>query len=61
MGGVAEFDPVLTSPLTPPTSQNTSGCADFVHGEVAVDYNAGFTSAVAGLKHLSLERKLPVI
>jgi hypothetical protein len=25
---------------------------DFVHNEVAMDYNAGFQSAVAGLAHL---------
>ena len=31
------------------------GCPDFIHMEVALDFNAGFTSAVAGLKHLSLQ------
>lgn len=30
------------------------GCSDFVHSEVATDFSAGFTSAVAALKHLSL-------
>ena len=31
------------------------GCPDFLKNEVAVDYNAGFTSAVAALKHLSMQ------
>ena len=35
-------------------------CDDYVHNEVATDYNAGFTSAVAGLKHLSLTKQLPL-
>ncbi|TFJ85003.1 hypothetical protein NSK_003427 [Nannochloropsis salina CCMP1776] len=30
------------------------GCPDFIHMEVALDFSAGFTTAVAGLKHLSL-------
>ncbi len=30
-------------------------------GPVALDFNAGFTSAVAGLKHLSLEGELPKV
>lgn len=29
-------------------------CKDYKHSECSVDYNAGFQSAVAGLKHLSL-------
>jgi len=32
----------------------TDSCPDYVHNEVATDYNAGFTSAVAALKHRSL-------
>lgn len=35
------------------------GCADFIKNEVATDYNAGFTSALAGLKHLSVKGELP--
>jgi len=31
------------------------GCPDFMHMEVALDFNAGFTSAVAAMKHLSLQ------
>lgn len=34
------------------------GCSDFVHMEVALDYNAAFTGAVAGLKMLSVQGKL---
>jgi endoglucanase len=34
-------------------------CNDYVHAEVATDYNAGFTSAAAGLHHLRLVKKLP--
>jgi len=33
-------------------------CRDYKHSEVAIDYNAGFTSAVAALKHLSLTGQL---
>jgi len=33
---------------------SADGCSDFVHSEVALDFSAGFTSAVAGLKHLNL-------
>ena len=29
--------------------------------EVATDYNAGFTSAIAALKHLSITKQLPSI
>ncbi|XP_060066785.1 endoglucanase E-4-like [Ylistrum balloti] len=32
---------------------------DYVQNEVACDYNAGFQSAVAGLKHLSITGQLP--
>ena len=32
----------------------TDSCQDYVHNEVATDYNAGFTSAVAAIKHLSV-------
>ncbi|XP_070565078.1 uncharacterized protein [Ptychodera flava] len=32
---------------------------DYVHNEVAIDYNAGFQSAVAGLKHLQLIGEYP--
>ena len=37
------------------------GCADFVRSEVATDYNAGFTSALAAMKHLSLLGQLPKV
>lgn len=33
-------------------------CQDYTRNEVATDYNAGFTSAVAGLKHLSVLGRL---
>ncbi|KAK7481405.1 hypothetical protein BaRGS_00027361 [Batillaria attramentaria] len=33
---------------------------DYVHNEVALDYNAGFQSALAGLKHLETTDELPV-
>jgi len=32
----------------------TDNCNDYIHNEVATDYNAGFTSAVAALKHQSV-------
>ncbi|ESO99345.1 hypothetical protein LOTGIDRAFT_158430 [Lottia gigantea] len=32
---------------------------DYIHNEVACDYNAGFQSAVAGLQHLANGQKLP--
>jgi endoglucanase len=31
---------------------------DYVHNEVAMDYNAGFQSAVAGLAHLKIKALL---
>lgn len=31
------------------------GCPDYIHSEVATDFNAGFTSGVAALKHLSMQ------
>ena len=33
-------------------------CSDYVHNEVATDYNAGLTSALAALKHLSVTKQL---
>ena len=34
-------------------------CQDYTMNEVATDYNAGITGAVAGLKHLAVVNKLP--
>lgn len=34
-------------------------CQDYEKNEVATDYNAGFQSAIAGLKHLSIANQLP--
>lgn len=31
------------------------GCPDYIHAEVACDFNAGFASAVAVLKQLSMQ------
>lgn len=31
------------------------GCPDYIHSEVACDFNAGWSSAVAALKHLSMQ------
>jgi endoglucanase len=36
----------------------TDDCQDYQHNEVATDYNAGLTGAVAGLKHLSITGQL---
>ncbi|KAK6177037.1 hypothetical protein SNE40_015225 [Patella caerulea] len=37
----------------------TDNREDYVHNEVACDYNAGFQSAIAGLQHLAITQKLP--
>lgn len=33
-------------------------CGNYVSNEVTTDYNAGFTGAIAGIKHLSLTGQL---
>ncbi|GAB5037246.1 beta-endoglucanase [Nannochloropsis oceanica] len=37
----------------------SDSCTDYTKNEVTTDYNAGFTSALAGLRHLALIGKLP--
>lgn len=43
--------PNLPTQTSHPT---TLGCPDYIHAEVACDFNAGFASAVAALKQLSM-------
>ena len=37
----------------------SDSCSDYTKNEVTTDYNAGFTSALAGMRHLSLTKQLP--
>jgi endoglucanase len=32
-------------------------CEDYMHNEVAIDYNAGLTGAVAALRHLAITKQ----
>jgi hypothetical protein len=34
-------------------------CPDYIHNEVATDYNAGVTGAAAALRHLTLTKQMP--
>ena len=37
----------------------SDSCSDYTKNEVTTDYNAGFTAALGGLRHLSLTKQLP--